>query len=649
MRGYILAFLLFLVSAASNGNGAIELRAQHQYVDSLSRIIELPVHDTVKIDAINDFIFKYGNYSPAYFIPFSDIAIGKSRVLADSVRLSRSLNRKAVAYYYMDDYRMALNYYLSALQISEKVQIPENIASDYNNIGLVLLNQGIYRQALVYFKKALELLGKSKREDIIARVYDNLGMAHYSLGNYDSALVWYNKSFGINKRINQASTLASNIRNVGNILMTKGDFKAAHFHFKTASVHYDSIGNFRVLAETLNSLGYCKARLGRFDEAIKTLERSRLYIDALESNKLEIDNLLAYARVYELKGDKSRALQYMNEYIARRDSQQLTDKLNNYEQLRVIAETNEKIKDIELLRKVTQIQNEKLRNQRIIQIGSITLILLMLAVLLLVFSMLRAKMRNNRKLERLVEERTLELKLAKEQAEFSDFQKSEFLSNISHEVRTPMNAIVGFSDLLMHKEYASDEREEILLNIKQSTLKLLSLFEKISVLVQLENTTYNEPARKECNLENLFRTLELKTRERIAECKLDMKVKYTLEESLSRTSLHLPVRTIEATLNELIENAIKFLSSGELEFGVSLTDGKLKFYVSDNGPGIDSANLNRVFDKFVKFAPTHYGICDGAGIGLTIAKRSVENLGGTISIESKKGQGTRVEFTVPLC
>ncbi len=646
---YKILFLFFLLNTYFGGNSyARGIQTQLQYVDTLSQIVESSVHDTIKIDAINDYIFRYASNSPAYFIPYCDIAINKSIFLSDSVRLSRSLNRKAVTYYFMDDYRLALNYYLNALQISERVQIPENIASDYNNIGLVLLELGIYKQALDYFLKSSKLLKESKRNDIIARVYDNIGMAHYSLQNYDSALVWYSKSFEINNAIKQMSTLASNIKNVGNVLIAKGDFKTSAAHFEMSANLYDSLGNFKVLAEILNLMAYSKAKMGQYPEAFTALEKSKFYIKAIGSDKLNLENLLYYARVYELKGDKTRALQFLNEYIEKRDSLQLKDKLINYEQLRIIAETNEKIKDIELLKNLNRIQKEELRNQRTIQIGSIVLLALLLIVLILVIQMLRTKTNTNRMLERLVEERTSELKKAKELAEQSDFQKSEFLSNISHEVRTPMNAIVGFSDLLMHNPSDSNQSEEILSNIKRSTLKLLNLFEKISIMVQLDTGLDVDSKPKECDFVILFKNIETKALDRLAECELKITINYQIDDALLASSFLLPVKSIEMILNELLDNAIKFSGSGKVEYGVFLSEGKLNFYVSDNGIGIEKENIEKVFDKFVKFAPTHCGICDGAGIGLAIVKKNIENFGGSISIISEKGAGTRVEFTVPL-
>ncbi len=492
------------------------------------------------------------------------------------------------------------------------------------------------------------MLNGSKRSDIIARVYDNIGMAHYSLQNYDSALVWYSKSFEINNAIKQMSTLASNIKNVGNVLIAKGDFKTAALHFEMSANLYDSLGNFKVLAEILNLMAYSKAKMGQYPEAFTALEKSKFYSNAIESDKLNLENLLYHARVYELKGDNTKALQYMNEYIEKRDSLQLKDKLINYEQLRIIAETNEKIKDIELLKKVNRIQKEELRNQRTIQVGSIVLLALLLIVLILVIQMLRTKTNTNRMLERLVEERTSELKKAKELAEQSDFQKSEFLSNISHEVRTPMNAIVGFSDLLMHNPSCSNQREEILSNIKRSTLKLLNLFEKISILVQLNNGLDVDSKLKECDFVRMFKSIEINALNRITECNLKISIDFHIDDALRTSSIILPVKSIEMVLNELMDNAIKFSGSGRVEYGVFLSEGRLNFYVTDNGIGIEKENVEKVFDKFVKFAPSHCGICDGAGIGLAIVKKSIENFGGSISIISEKGTGTKVEFTVPL-
>jgi signal transduction histidine kinase len=622
--------------------------SQTSFTDSLTRVIDGKLPDTTKIDIINEVIFKNVSYFPESTIFFSDVAIGKSLLINDSVRLSRSLNRKAIAYYFMEDYSMALNYYFNALQISEKLQLPDYIASDYNNMGLVLLKLEIFNEALNHFRKAVKILETTTRNDLQARVYDNVGIAHFYLANYDSSLAWFKKSLLINRKIGQKSTLASNIKNVGNVLRVQKDYETALLHYQMAITTYDSLGDSKEVAEILNSMAFCHVELGRFEAAKNNLERARNTIITTGSSKLLLDNILNYSRYFEKKGDKLRALEHLQSYLAKRDSMYMNDRFRNYEQLRVLAETNEKVKDLELLKTINRIQREKLTNQWVIQFGTIALLILVVTILILVVKMLRTKTRSNEILEGLVEERTKELKKAKEVAERSDEQKTNFLSNISHEVRTPMNAIVGFSELLLKTHSDENDREEMLSNIKTSTLRLLNLFEKISHLAQLENRINLEVNMKQSSLEALFDTLNVKFQSRICDCKLNITVKNSIDDKLKGKVILMPTQNIEIILDELLDNAIKFTGEGTIEYGVKPANQGLLFFVKDTGAGIKPEQLESVFDKFTKYLPSHCSLCDGAGIGLAIVKRNLELIGGKVSIQSQKGKGTIVEFDVPF-
>lgn len=622
--------------------------SQAAFTDSLNRVIDSKIPDSTKIDIINELIFKNVSYFAESTIFFSDVAIGKSLLINDSVRLSRSLNRKAIAYYFMEDYSMALNYYFNALQISEKLQLPENIASDYNNMGLVLLKLDIFYEALNHFRRAAKILESSTRIDLQARVYDNIGIAHFSLRNYDSSLIWFKKSLLINKEIGQKSTLASNIKNVGNVLRVQKDFETSLLHYQMAITTYDSLGDRKEVAEILNSMAFCHVELGRFEAAKNNLERARNTIITTGSSKLLLDNILIYSKYYEKRGDKSRALEQLQSYLVKRDSMYMNDRYRNYEQLRVLAETNEKVKDLELLKTINKIQRKKITNQRVIQFGTIALLILVVTILILVVKMLRTKTRGNAILEGLVDERTRELKRAKEVAERSDEQKTNFLSNISHEVRTPMNAIVGFSELLLKTHSDENDREEMLSNIKTSTLRLLNLFEKISHLAQLENRMNLDVIMKKSSLEALFDTSYEKSRSRVLDCKLNITIKNSIDDKLKGKVLLLPTQNIEIIMDELLDNAVKFTREGTIEYGVEQVNQGLLFFVKDTGAGIDPEQIESVFDKFTKFLPSHCSLCDGAGIGLAIVKKNLELLGGKVSIQSQKGKGTIVEFNIPF-
>jgi signal transduction histidine kinase/Tfp pilus assembly protein PilF len=639
---YSLILLIFCGHLSSN-----TLNSQTLALDSINQIVKSSLPDTTIIDAINDYSYRHSANYPHYTIPLSNIAVEKSKALDDSFRISRSLNRKAIAYYFMGDYNNALDHYFQSLQINEKLNDSVYIATDFNNIGLVLIEVQLFDEALSYFNKSKNLLDTIRQKDKYARVLDNIGIAYYSMQKHDSALVWFQKSLKINREVNQRQTIASNIKNVGNVLRAKNRYPQALTHYKLALEIYEELDAKLEIQNLLNQSAAINLKIGNYSEAKDYINRAKKYLPEINSLNLELDLMKIEAEFFNLTGDYNKSINLLNKYAELKDSTHFSEKHKNYEQLKTLAEANEKVKDIELLRLVNNIQKEQIRSQRIIQIAIIISLLFSIIIIFLVINALKSKNQLNKKLETLVDDRTKELLLAKEQAEISDKLKTAFLQNISHEVRTPMNAIIGFSDLLVQRQYNDSDRNDILRNISRGTIRLLQLFEKISYLAQLENNDIT--AKKiDCNLEELFNRLFVTYSEQIESCNLSLTLSYKIDDDIKGINLFLPLRIIESTLNELIENSIKFSKKGEVAFGVEKLSEKINFYIKDSGEGIASENIDKIFDKFIKFNPTNCEHNDGAGIGLTIVKKNLELINCEIHVESIQGKGSIFKFSIPI-
>ena len=227
---------------------------------------------------------------------------------------------------------------------------------------------------------------------------------------------------------------------------------------------------------------------------------------------------------------------------------------------------------------------------------------------------------------------------AKEKAETADRLKSAFLDNMSHEIRTPFNAIVGFSSLLVQEENP-EEREQYMAIVEENNELLLQLISDILDLSKMEAGTFDFVERElDVNLlcEDMVRVMKLKA-------------KPGVEVVFDR---HLPECVIASDRNRLnqvianfINNAIKFTATGSIRLGYDRIDaGHLRFYVADTGIGIMQEKQTEIFDRFVKLN----SFVHGTGLGLSISKSIVEQLGGTIGVESEPGKGACFWFTLPI-
>ena len=238
-----------------------------------------------------------------------------------------------------------------------------------------------------------------------------------------------------------------------------------------------------------------------------------------------------------------------------------------------------------------------------------------------------------------------ELVAAKEKAEESDRLKTAFLHNVSHEIRTPMNAIIGFSSLLNDPTLTESERKQYVDVIFQSGGQLLSI---INDIVDIANV---ESGQAKLNLTEFNINIALRSlNEQFTIIGKENNVTIIFKPGLpDEDCIVLTDNTkLVQILSNLINNAIKFTKDGNVNFGYSLKDELLEFFVKDTGIGIHPEFHNKIFDRFYQVDNVISRQYTGTGLGLSICKGYVELLGGTISVESEPGKGTIFVFTIPF-
>ena len=237
-----------------------------------------------------------------------------------------------------------------------------------------------------------------------------------------------------------------------------------------------------------------------------------------------------------------------------------------------------------------------------------------------------------------------DLIISKDKAEESDKLKSAFLTNMSHEIRTPMNAISGYSELLLQTGLSKGDIASYIHIIDASSQQLLSIISDIIDISKIEACQFSITSES-VNINELMNDL-LAAYKKIVGCK-----KLNLRLSGNHAHELILIQTdgnrIKQVFCNLLNNAIKFTKEGEIEFGYELKDEFIDFYVKDNGIGITPENQLIVFERFAQVLTTGGQLNSGNGLGLSISKALVEKLGGTISVYSEYGIGSRFVFTIP--
>ena len=242
-----------------------------------------------------------------------------------------------------------------------------------------------------------------------------------------------------------------------------------------------------------------------------------------------------------------------------------------------------------------------------------------------------------------------------ETAENNDELKTTLLNNISHEVRTPLNGILGFSELLRQNSISPEERDNYINIVKTSGRSILKIVDDVLDLGRIETEEielYQEefPVTHFLNeLYNSYKEDDLyKQKEKNIELRLNVNIS-------SNTIIRSDKRRLKQILDNLIGNALKFTEEGYVEIGCRVkekdfTDNGWKdllFFVKDSGIGIPKKLHEAVFEKFMKIEYDISKLYGGTGLGLTIAKKLVERLGGKIWLNSALGEGSEFYFTIP--
>jgi signal transduction histidine kinase len=221
------------------------------------------------------------------------------------------------------------------------------------------------------------------------------------------------------------------------------------------------------------------------------------------------------------------------------------------------------------------------------------------------------------------------------------------LSNISHDIRTPMNAIVGFANLLTNAEMDAEERIDYIDHLNNHSTELLEIIDNMIDASQLQLGGI-KLYEKECHVNDILDELYEYTGESINMKQKKLDITITKAEGDDFFILA-DYKRFKQVFGNLLDNATKFTTEGHIEFGYFRNNGnKVTFFVRDTGDGLDLFNNEDLFKPFrSKLNLKTNNPVKGAGLGLAISKNLVELMGGEMWHDSIPGKGTCFYFTLP--
>jgi signal transduction histidine kinase/CheY-like chemotaxis protein len=533
---------------------------------------------------------------------------------------------------------------LSYKALNQSLELDDNdlIAISYNSVA------GNYEEilednkALALYEKAIDYAEKAKNDTLKIWFYNNIGNIYLNRKkNYEKGISYYNKSL----------EYAERLKDTGAVVIIKINKAFAAFQENKPE---EAIQNLNYSEQYIEYMRFADIEsslyllLGMKFSYLKENEKADInFKKAIQISKInEFDSYLSdayeqYAKHLFKIGDYQNAYLNLELYEEVKSRVFSSEILKNTQLVALKIELEKSKKAFEALSKERKLQSESLKKTNII----VTLVLIFL---LLMSFLLYVLYRNNlfrTKINTYLEEKNVELRLAKEKAEEASKVKTQFISTISHELRTPLYGVVGITNMLSdeHKELADSPH---LNSLKFSARYLLSL---VNDLLQINKIEENKVVLENATM-NLVDEIKMVTNSLsfIANRnnnKLITDVDGSIPEFLVGDKLRL-----SQILMNLISNALKFTQNGQVTISATLerhekTISYVKFTVEDTGSGIAEKDLGKIFDKFVQIDRKEDDY-QGAGLGLSIVQKLISLFGSEIVVESKEKVGTKFTFII---
>ncbi|MBY0432565.1 MAG: tetratricopeptide repeat protein [Cyclobacteriaceae bacterium] len=515
----------------------------------------------------------------------------------DSLYMAIILHNMGTLFMDLQQYDVSYNYYATATKISK--QFSENLGKPYtaDRLGELFREKKEFGTAQKYMTEALRIARERKIRVLNSRIQSHLARLALDMGEYDKSLLYYDSVTALHKSINN---------------------------------------NFG-LAECELGRGMVMMRTGNHAKALQHYQQCIALTKEINARNLALSAYRELAALYESKSDYRNSYLSIKEHNALRDSLYSQSTIEKLFQNRVRFETEGKDTKIAALSRAGEQQQTELKRQELIQ--NILVVVAVLSTILL-FTLYRSGQRRKR-ITKLLLDHQEEIKKRSLELEQLNKVKDKFFSVISHDLRSPLNALSGSLDLLEQKHISPEEFTSLTQALRVQFNYTRGLVNNLLDWTLLQMDTLKIQQQKvvlRAQVEESFSALKNLYPKNIS---MENKVPGALVVMADPNVLSLVLRN-------LVCNAMKFTESGgRIWVEASEKDNEIIVSVSDNGIGIKPEAKELLFKKTSGYSTRGTANEKGTGLGLILCKEFIEKSGGRIWLESELGKGTTFYFTLP--
>ena len=640
MKKLIISFIfLFIISEAKPINDSTKL-------DSLFLIVnDIKASDSIKFYSYYEIskIYSLSNSKKSKEFAFSALEVSKqmNSPLAQGIAL-RQIGAMSLR---LDEISNALAYHLQALALFKKTNNENKYAEILQEIGIDYVRLGEYNKALSFIHKARKTFRKINNIASLSTCLNNMGGVFYYLEQYDSALFYYQESVDLSLIIDDKKNLSYAYHNIGSILRINKNYTKAEEYIKKSLKLKNELGNKTMLPNTLITYGEIEIALAKYKSAFEKLTKALNISKEIESKNNIRDCYKLLVELEEKRGDNNEALKYHKELLV--IEKEISDDLKNelVSKLQIEFETEEIETENKLLKEKAVIQEKLLRNQKIVNVSVIIILLMFIGLAWqFLYNLRKQKSKNFLLLKRntIIKAQSEELTQKNIKLNELNSTKDKFFSIIGHDLRNPFNAIVNFSQILIDEFSNLSEKEKseyisFIYNASNSAFELLNNLLEWS-RTQTGNINYKpELLELDTIIKDTIDLLQAQTHNKNIDILVNGKLNV----------VYADLNMIRTVLRNIISNAIKYSSSGDKVIIKSKVLGGFNYIsIIDSGIGIEEENIAKLFRVDVNYSTKGTANEKGTGLGLILCKEFVELNHGEIIVKSNIGKGT--EFIVKL-
>lgn len=634
LRRFILIFLLSFCALSGFG--------QSHYVDSLENLLKKPIPDTVKVWALNELSREQVFGSPEESFHFAkealDLAtkIDYKRGQAYSYRVLASISGTNDRYLTYSDYLQ------KAIKLFMELQDSVGLANCYITEAVVYDRQLNFENAINSYLKALPIFRNAKMRERVAVCLNNMGFVYYQMGSFEKARVSLEEASEISQLINRAVLLDIQ-NNLGLVFLKLGSLDKANEYFdKVMALHKELKGssNPEAYVETLIGKSQIHKLRKQFNEEKKLLDQAKLYAERFNNIELKKQIYLRLSEYYLHTNNYNRANEMLTQFGI------IDDSVTQQHRRSEAATISSLINSVKLETDFELAQNDLEKQEQVIEQQGRTLIVVALVgvVFLVLIILLFLVNRSRREVNKALAAHRIALDAKNSELEKLNQTKDKFFSVVAHDLRSPLNSLLGFSSLLA-KHASAMTKEEIETmggQLKESVGNTLKMTENLIAWAR------SQMREEQTNPEMItLKTSVAETIKVFSEQAAKKGVSIEQEE-MGETQVFVDRNHLSLILRNLVNNAIKYTQAGDkISARAVQNNGHTRIEIEDTGLGMDDIVKENLFSLEGSISTEGTFGERGTGLGLIMCKDYVERNGGSLLVQSEKNKGTSFVILLP--